>query len=565
MVTQLEQPLPAGGVCNLGALNLARYVSDDGVLLREELEHDAAVALHFLDNVIDATPYFTDLHVAMQKEGTRRTGLGTMGLADALIKLKVRYGSKESEKTIEEIYSIIRDSAYRESVRLAAEKGAFPRFDREQFLARPFIQALPEDIRDEIARFGIRNGVILTQAPTGTTSLLAKSSSGIEPIFDFATQRQDRTGTYVIYHELYQTWRDAYRAEVLANFPEVAGDDEKIDAILDEATPNYFVSAKMLTPEEHIIAQAAVQRYTDSSISKTANMPNEYTVDQIKDLYIKAYDLGCKGVTCYRDGSRDAVLTSAKPAKAPKKEAVAATETVAEGTSPMETTVTTSPVGSQPDDAPATAPVVAPVAPAAPAAPAWPAYVLNGALKKRPVETQGFTRNVEAPEGKVNITINSDEDGPIEVFVNVGRAGSDIAGLAEALGRLISLQLRMPSTMTQEETLAQVAKQLKGIGGSRSIGFGKNRISSLPDAVAQSILMHLDAHPHRAAGSPAPSTQVLSAVHPAEETPSAPVDPAALATNGNYCPQCGGQMVHVEGCEKCINFVIDQSCDFSRC
>jgi len=551
-------------------LNLARYVSDAGVLLRDELEHDAAVALHFLDNVIDATPYFTDLHVAMQKEGTRRTGLGTMGLADALIKLKVRYGSQESEKAIEEIYSLIRDSAYRESVRLAEEKGAFPRFDRDQFLARPFIQALPADLRDDIARFGIRNGVVLTQAPTGTTSLLAKASSGIEPIYDFATQRTDRTGTYVIYHELYQTWRDAHRVEVLANFPELEEEDEeKLDAILDDATPDYFVSAKELTPEEHVIAQAAVQRYTDSSISKTANMPNDYTVDQIKDLYIKAYDLGCKGVTCYRDGSRDAVLTSAKPAK---REKTRTAKAVAEGTEAMQDTATNSAIlAGQPDDAP--------VATTIPTAPGWPAYVLDGKLKKRPVETHGFTRNVEAPEGKVNITINSDEDGPIEVFVNVGRAGSDIAGLAEALGRLISLQLRMPSTMTQEERLAQVAKQLKGIGGSRSIGFGKNRISSLPDAVAQAILMHLEAHPHVAGASSVVSQRVLTANIAVEAVrggrddygtafPNGQVEqksPASIRTNGNYCPQCGGQMVHVEGCEKCINFVIDASCDFSRC
>ena len=511
-----EQGLPPGGVCNLGALNLERYVDDEGRLLENDLARDAAYATRFLDDVIDATPYFSELHVQMQREGTRRTGLGTMGLADALIRMEVGYGSPASLETIDRIYRIVRDASYRESVELAREKGPFGRFDREEYLQGWFIGRLPADIQEGIREHGIRNGVLLTQAPTGTTSLLAGVSSGIEPVFDFAMKRVDRTGEHIMYHPLYQQWRDQHPGE---------------------ERPAFFVGAKDLTPEEHIVVQAKVQEYTDSSISKTANVPNDFTVDNIKDLYMQAYDLGCKGVTCYRDGSRDAVLTSVT--EKPKETAPVSAQTADDGAAgpatlpdlatveamlPVVETDIAAPLATPaPAVAPGTsapAPARTPVAPAASAtpvttaaqasaaamdkgaatpggiaAPGMPTWVLDGRLKRRPNEMPGFTQNVTAPEGKVNITINSDADGPLELFINVGRAGTDIAALAEALGRLISLQLRLPSTMSQEERLRQVANQLRGIGGSRSIGFGKHRVLSLPDAVAQAIYRHLEEHP----------------------------------------------------------------------
>src|SRR5213595_3002437 len=151
-----------------------------------------------------------------------------------------------------------------------------------------FIKRLPKAIQAKIKQQGIRNAVLLTQAPTGTTSLLAGVSSGIEPVYDFAMIRRDRTGEHILYHPLLQTWRDGHP---------------------DQPTPVYFVSSKDLTPEEHVRVQAMVQRYTDASISKTVNAPNDHTVEQVQKLYRLAYEMGCKGVTYYRDGSRDAVLT----------------------------------------------------------------------------------------------------------------------------------------------------------------------------------------------------------------------------------------------------------------
>src|SRR6266480_512696 len=240
-----EQGLPPWGVCNLGALNLSAFV-EDGKMDWERLAEKSKVAMRFLDNVIDANEYFIEENRVAQLS-TRRTGLGTMGLADALIKMHIPYGSEESVPVIERIYATIRDAAYEASADIATEKGPFPKFDRNKYMQGQFIKRLPKAIQEKISKQGIRNAVLLTQAPTGTTSLLSGVSSGIEPVYDFAMVRRDRTGEHILYHPLLQEWRDAHP---------------------NEPTPHYFVSSKDLTPEEHVRVQAMIQRYTDSSISK---------------------------------------------------------------------------------------------------------------------------------------------------------------------------------------------------------------------------------------------------------------------------------------------------------
>src|SRR5581483_2293664 len=372
-----EQGLPPFGVCNLGALNLAAFVKN-GEMDWERLAEKSKVAMRFLDNVVDANEYFIEENETAQL-GTRRTGLGTMGLADALIKMKIAYGSEESLPVIERIYATIRDAAYEASADIADEKGAFPHFDRDKYMQGKFIKRLPKQVQEKIKEHGIRNGVLLTQAPTGTTSLLAGVSSGIEPVYDFAMKRVDRLGEHIMYHPLLQDWMDEHPGE---------------------ERPAYFVGAKDLTPEEHILVQAKVQEYTDSSISKTSNAPYDHTVEDVKRLYTLAYDLGCKGVTYYRDGSRDAVLTSvaeSKAAEAPRAEAAPA-HIVAEAPAPASAAVPP-PAASSAAQAPL---------PQIVAAPSMPAWMLEGRLKRRPKEMGGFTRSVAAPEGTVNITINSD-------------------------------------------------------------------------------------------------------------------------------------------------------------
>src|SRR6266571_3288002 len=287
-----EQGLPPYGVCNLGALNLSAFVHD-GQMDWERLAETSKIAMRFLDNVIAANEYFIEENKEAQL-GTRRTGLGTMGLADALIKMEIAYGSEASVPVIERIYSTIRDAAYEASSDIAAEKGSFPHFERDKYMQGQFIKRLPKAIQARIKQQGIRNAVLLTQAPTGTTSLFAGVSSGIEPVYDFAMVRRDRTGEHILYHPLLQAWRDEHP---------------------NEQTPAYFVASNDLTPEEHVRVQATIQRYTDSSISKTVNAPNSHSVEDVQRLYRLAYEMGCKGITYYRDGSRDAVLTRVEDEK----------------------------------------------------------------------------------------------------------------------------------------------------------------------------------------------------------------------------------------------------------
>jgi len=496
-----EQGLPAWGVCNLGALNLSAFVHN-GQMDWERLAEMSKVAMRFLDNVIDANEYFIEENRQAQL-GTRRTGLGTMGLADALIKMKVAYGSEASVPLIERIYTTIRDASYEASSDIAAEKGSFPHFEREKYLQGQFIKRLPKATQKKIKEQGIRNAVILTQAPTGTTSLLAGVSSGIEPVYDFAMVRRDRTGEHILYHPLLQAWRDEHP---------------------NEPTPPYFVASNDLTPEEHVRVQATIQRFTDSSISKTVNAPNNHTVEAVQTLYRLAYEMGCKGITYYRDGSRDAVLTRVED----EKKAAAARQT----------------------------PMVEPV------------MSIQQGIKPVPEVLHGYTRHVRAPEGKINITINSDEHGPFEVFVNVGKAGSDITALAEALGRVISLNLRVLSPLSQTDRAKEIADQLRSIGGSRSVGFGMQQVRSLPDAVARALEMHLDAlesEQQEEKAKPANGTSGMAPVngnsndaHAEVATP--PLSLSHLSVTGNLCPKCGcNTLVYEEGCRKCY------SCGHSEC
>jgi ribonucleoside-diphosphate reductase alpha chain len=554
-----EQGLPAWGVCNLGALNLSAYVSGPigaGTFDYDSLANDSRVAIRFLDNVVDANEYFLEENAEAQL-GTRRTGLGTMGLADALIKMGVAYGSEESTAVIEKIYRVIRDSAYEMSSDIAGEKGPAPHFDFEKYPQGQFIRELPDAIQAKIRQQGIRNAVLLTQAPTGTTSLLSGVSSGIEPVFSFAMKRVDRTGEHIMYHPLLEEWRNANP---------------------DKETPDYFVSSSSLTPDGHVAVQATVQRFTDSSISKTVNAPNDHTVEEVKRLYMAAFDQGCKGVTYYRDGSRDAVLTHIKEEK--KAEAPQAVEPVADVWSYLDGMLT---------EALAKGTLSAEqVAEAHGRLTTKPAAALPAMIRPRPAVLHGYTRNIKAPEGTVNITVNSDEGGPLEVFANIGRAGSDVAALAEALGRLVSISLRIPSPMSQEDRLREIVSQLRGIGGSRTIGFGPEQVRSLPDAVGKALDEHLDGHP-----SLLPNPMQLPLLHGAASAAPTPAkakvgaysassgqnghvngngnghgytngnglgDLTTYKMTGNICPECGSStLVYEEGCKKCV------SCGHSEC
>ncbi|KKR76831.1 MAG: Ribonucleoside-diphosphate reductase [Candidatus Levybacteria bacterium GW2011_GWA2_40_8] len=409
-----EQPLGPWAVCNLGAMNLSAYVKS-GKFDFENFGKDVRTAIRFMDNVIDDTYYFYDDNEKCAKD-IRRTGLGILGLADALIKMKLRYGSDEANAVLQKIFAALRDNAYDVSTDLAREKGAFPKFKKTEYLKGWHIERLPESIKKKIAKNGIRNAVLLTIAPTGTTSLISGVSSGVEPVYEFEFIRRDRLGEHKMYHHLFEEWKK--------NHP-------------NEEKPDYFVSANDLTPEDHVKVQGVAQEYIDSSISKTVNAPNAHTVEDVKRLYMMAYDQGLKGITYMRDGSREGVLSRIEEKK---------------------------------DE-----PKLIPELPKAP----------------RPVMMEGVTYQADTPVGKTYITINHDYmKEPFEVFITIGKSGSDVAAMADALGRMISLNLRLSGSLPPRERIRQVVAQLTGIGGARSVGFGENRVRSLPDAVAKVLARH---------------------------------------------------------------------------
>ncbi len=284
-----EQPLPPYGACLLGSINLAALVTDpfgpDAMLDEAELERLVPLAVRMMDNVTDVSRFPLPEQEAEAK-AKRRIGLGVTGLADALLMCKSRYGSEPAVALTERWMSLIRKAAYRASVDLAKEKGAFPLFDREKYLKGPAIELLDEETRAGIAAHGIRNALLTSIAPTGTISLMADNvSSGLEPVFSFSytrnvlmpdgTRREEEVSDH------------AYRL-----YRRLHGENAQL--------PDYFVDAQRLTPAEHVVMQAAVQKYVDASISKTINCPEDMSFDAFKDIYAQAYALGCKGCTTYR-------------------------------------------------------------------------------------------------------------------------------------------------------------------------------------------------------------------------------------------------------------------------
>ena len=508
-----EQPLGAWAVCNLGAMNLVQYVKD-GKFDYENFGKDVKIAVRLLDNVIDETYYFLKQNEDCAKN-IRRTGLGIMGIGDALIKMQIRYGSDESLPVIEKIFKTLRDNAYDASSDIAKEKGSFPLFDKEKYLKGYHIQALPEKLREKIAKQGIRNAVLLTIAPTGTTSLVSGVTSGIEPVYEFEFVRRDRLGEHKVFHPLYDEWRKEHP---------------------NDARPDYFVSANDLSPLDHVRVQAVAQKYIDSSISKTVNAPKTHTIEDVKELYMAAYDMDLKGIAYMRDGSRQGVLERVEEKKevAPQQLAI-------------------------PDSRP---------------------------IRKRPLVLKGVTYETQTPLGDAFITLNSDqEENPFELFITIGKPGNDVAAMSDALGRLISLVLRMQSEVPSRERVRQIVAQLAGIGGMRSVGFGQNRVRSLPDAVAKVLAEHfefkvngrvvdakkeatnVDAKPQEESHAPAEASNGhLSQEMSMNDVPQMPVEQLTIntapSTNSHFdlCPTCGeAAFAHEEGCAKCY------ACGYAEC
>ncbi len=494
-----EQGLPAWGVCNLGALNLSKFYDEEAHDVDwDTLDVSVRYATRFLDNVIDSTPYFFEQN-ENQQLSERRVGLNNMGLAELMIRLGIRYGSEESTQFIDKLYSFITRAAYETSIELAQEKGAFPKFDAEKFVQSGFMQSMPEDIRASVKEHGIRNVTLLTQAPNGTTGTMVNTSTGIEPFFSWVYYRKSRLGLHEEQVPIVQEW--------FAEHPGI------------EQLPDYFVTAMELAPEDHVRVQAAIQRWVDSSISKTSNLPSHYTVEQTRELYEMMYDLGCKGGTIYRDGSRDEQVLMLKGDERAESEAKALEKPVEQVATPHH-------------------------------------------VYPRPKKLQGVTVVSKTPYGTAYITMNSDEQGyPFEVFITApGKAGSDLQADAEGLGRMISLQLRTTAPQNRLQMLKLIVDQLQGIGGSRSVGLGINRVMSLPDAVSGALMSQY---------FPEDKAQQLDLFNGHDDVIGLAANQVAVAevTNANgylsgadICPSCGTiSLIRAEGCRKCL------TCGYSEC
>ncbi len=512
--------MPAWGVCNLSAVNLSKfYDAEKHDVAWEELGKTVRYSVRFLDNVIDKTPYHFEENKENQ-QGERRVGLGSMGLAELMIKLEIRYGSPESLEFLDKLYGFMAKEAYISSAEIAGEKGSFKHFIYDKFMQSGFMKNIVSEYPEvgaAIKKNGMRNVTVITQAPTGSTGTMVGTSTGIEPYFAFEYYRQSRLGFDKQLVPIAQEWKDNNPGKEL---------------------PDWFITAMDLSAEDHIRAQAAIQRWVDSSISKTANCPSDFTVEETKRLYELAFELGCKGVTIYRDGSRDVQVLSTKKDDEKKEEPAAA------------------PVAAEPE-ASADEKALETISSAI-AVNATPQQkeVFDKQYRSRPQVLRGATYKFNTPFGIAYITINDSNGAPSEIFLNVGKAGSDVFAMSEALGRVISLFLRYGDHGSKT---ALLIKHLKGIGGSGAVGFGPNRVESIADAVAKALEIHVQGAQERNAYESAEhlvtATEELHA-----DVSSAPLGSKDTAISTDLCPGCGtASLVNSEGCKTCTN------CGYSKC
>ena len=565
--------------CCLGSINLAEYCGPDGAVAWEDLRAGVELSTRFLDNVVDINAYVPA--VPQLKEAAlraRRIGLGIMGLADLMYHVGVRYGSPEGQEFGAQVMEFVRFHAMRTSVALAQERGAFPaikgsiydsadlRWTPPQPLApyshdwgRPAVDW--NDVLDGIKKYGIRNAAQTTVAPTGTIATVAGCEGyGCEPVFALAyvrhvndqgkdlqlTYASPRFGLALEKAGLVGEARQEIIEQVMQH-----GTCQDIPT-LPEWVRNVFVVAGDITAEEHVRMQAALQAFVDNSLSKTVNFPEGATVEDVASVYMLAWELGCKGITVYVTGSREKVVLETK-ATAQKKQ--------------PQTTSSSLAIPYWPSAAGDAAPASVADAEIATQLAAW-----HETKKPRPRTLVGSTFRVETPLGKAFITVNQNGGGhPFEVFINTAKAGSETAAVSEAIGRLISYVLRLASPIPPRERMAEVVRQLSGIGGGRSLGFGPNRVRSLPDGVGQVLdeylsgqtTHHADQVEEKSAGQPhfdlpVPDMLTAAAASPEPELPAS-ARQMALKTS-ELCPECGeASMVNEEGCRKCY------SCGYSEC
>src|SRR5438874_12696407 len=469
-----EQPLLPNEACNLGSLNVAKFArkADDGEMSIDwdEMERVVRLAVRFLDDVIEMNPYPLP-QIDETVKSNRRIGLGIMGWADLLFLLGISYDGQEAIDLADRLMSFVKDKSHDQCARLAEERGPFPDWSKSIY----------KDVRP------MRNSTVTTIAPTGTISMIAGCSSGIEPIFALAFEHRvkqpdgERVLTFV--NETFEriAKEQGFYSDALMREIAKRGSLHGIPGVPEHAA-RIFKTSHEIDHEWHVRHQAAFQRYTDNGVSKTINLPNGASDEDVARAYMLAWELGCLGITVFRDGCKGEQVLN-----------------VGIGTT---------------EKTPSAAPAV---------------------IRPRPRSLSGTTYRTDTPIGTAWITVTETaEKEPFEVFVQVGKGGSDTMAVAEALGRLISLVLRLPSPFTAQRRLEEVISQLSRIGGGQPTGFGPAKILSLPDALARTLQEHI--------GEVKPTADVSAVIEAKKQI-------------GDLCKECGqATFIYEEGCKKCLSF-----------
>ena len=555
--------------CCLGSVNLAQHFGPDGTVDWEKLRESVELSTIFLDDVVEANAYVPA--VAQLKEAAhraRRIGLGIMGLADLMYHAGIRYGSVEGQEFAAQVMEFVRYHSMKTSVELAEARGAFPAiegsiYDPQNFRWQAPASIIPyennwgrpavdwDGLVSAMKSVGIRNAAQTTIAPTGTIATVAGCEGyGCEPVFALAYIRhvndngKDLQLTYASpqFERALQALNiEPELREDILNQIMSDGSCQAVEA-LPESVRNVFVTSADITAEEHVRTQAAMQAFVDNSLSKTVNFPPGATEDDVATAYMLAWKLGCKGITVYVTGSRDKVVLETRATAEKKQKADETAAVSSEVPSPT---------------------------PAQEAKALEQLHIWHEAKKPRPRSLPGFTYSIETPLGKAFVTINENGSSqPFEVFINTSKAGSDTAAVSEAIGRLVSYILRLASPVAPIKRLTEITRQMQGIGGGRSLGFGPNRVRSLPDGFSQVLNDYLEHWKEREesgtlltepkSGSNGTAPKDITPTFELRAEPIAIQPP--LMKIGDLCPECGqAAVVNEEGCRKCY------SCGYSEC
>ncbi|MFL5385190.1 MAG: vitamin B12-dependent ribonucleotide reductase [Longimicrobiaceae bacterium] len=554
-----EQPLLPYDVCNLGSVNVGAFVRDDlpadapwhEKVDWKEYRRVVRISTHFLDNVIDANQYpLPEIHDLAHR--IRRIGLGVMGFADLLVRLGVPYNGEEGVEIGRRIMQFLDEEGKKESEALAEVRGPFPEWERSIWGPDESCARAPNGERIRPLR-RLRNCNVTTVAPTGTISIFAGCSSGIEPLFAVAFMRNQAGAMMPDVNDDFVAAAQAggwYSEELMEriareghiHFPEVPA-----------AVQKAFVTAHDTTPEWHVRMQAAFQEHCDSAISKTTNFPYDATVEDVREIYELAFRLGAKGITVYRDGSRDGQVLSTGATRTPAQQQAELAEVVELRAKAAEAFERTAKLERE----------VARLREELKQAEHRETQIRRQ-KRSRPSVLKGTTRKMGSPLGDVYVTINEDEKNqPFEVFATLGKAGSIAMADVEAIGRLISLALRFGIPVQD------VYMQLRGISSDKAIGFGPNKVHSVPDAIAQALGLRerekagiQEELIPEAVLDTGNAADVAMGVAPAAEPGGPPQLTLAYDSGETFigtCPECKSQLEFAEGCMKC------HVCGFSEC